>query len=203
MKGTLPFIIHPAPHSSFIVPHSSFRTMVEPEEIERRARRVRLLLMDCDGVLTDGRITLVGEGEEQKSFHARDGHGIVMLQRAGLRTGIISGRTSAAVVRRAADLRIEFVRQGSLDKVEQFDDVLAAAGVAAEETAFVGDDVVDIPLMRRSGFAVAVADATPETRAAAHYITHLAGGFGAVREVCELILKAQGRWEELMKRYTG
>ena len=176
--------------------------MVEPEEIERRARRVRLLLMDCDGVLTDGRITLVGEGEEQKSFHARDGHGIVMLQRAGLRTGIISGRTSAAVVRRAADLRIEFVRQGSLDKVEQFDEVLAAAGVAAEETAFVGDDVVDIPLMRRSGFAVAVADATPETRAAAHYITHHAGGFGAVREVCELILKAQGRWEELMKRYV-
>ena len=176
--------------------------MVEPEEIERRARRVRLLLMDCDGVLTDGRITLVGDAEEQKSFHTRDGHGIVMLQRAGLRTGIISGRTSAAVVRRAADLRIEFVRQGSLDKVEQFDEVLAAAGVAADETAFVGDDVVDIPLMRRSGLAVAVADATPETRSAAHYITHLAGGFGAVREVCELILKAQGRWEELMKRYV-
>ena len=176
--------------------------MVEPEEIERRARRVRLLLMDCDGVLTDGRITLVGDAEEQKSFHTRDGHGIVMLQRAGLRTGIISGRTSAAVVRRAADLRIEFVRQGSLNKVEQFDEVLAAAGVAAEETAYVGDDVVDIPLMRRSGLAVAVADATPETRAAAHYITHLHGGFGAVREVCELILKAQGRWEESMKRYV-
>ena len=176
--------------------------MVEPEEIERRARRVKLLLMDCDGVLTDGRITLVGDAEEEKSFHTRDGHGIVMLQRAGLRTGIISGRTSAAVVRRAADLRIEFVRQGSLNKVEQFDEVLAAAGVAAEETAFVGDDVVDIPLMRRSGLAVAVADATPETRAAAHYVTHLPGGHGAVREVCELILKAQGRWEELMKRYV-
>ena len=176
--------------------------MVEPEEIERRARRVRLLLMDCDGVLTDGRITLVGEAEEQKSFHTRDGHGIVMLHRAGLRTGIISGRTSAAVARRAADLGIEFLRQGSHNKVVEFEELLAAAGVAPEETAFVGDDVVDIPLMRRSGFAVAVADATHETRAAAHYVTGARGGFGAVREVCELILKAQGHWDELMKRYV-
>ncbi len=175
---------------------------VDDEEVWRRAARVKLLLLDCDGVLTDGRITLVGESDEQKSFHTRDGHGLVMLRRAGVRTGIISGRTSAAVVRRAADLGVEFLRQGSHNKIVEFEEVLAAAGVAAEETAFVGDDVVDIPLMRRTGFAVAVADATRETRAAAHYVTQLPGGYGAVREVCELILKAQGRWDELMRRYT-
>lgn len=177
--------------------------MAEQSEIERRAARVKLLLLDCDGVLTDGRITLIGADDEQKSFHTRDGHGLVMLHRAGLRSGIISGRVSAAVTRRAADLRIEFVRQGSLNKVEQFDEVLAAAGVTANETAYVGDDVVDIPLMRRCALAVAVADATPETRAAAHFVTTLPGGFGAVREVCELVLKAQGYWAELMERYTN
>src|SRR5919202_1325915 len=144
--------------------------MGEREEVERRARQVQLLLLDCDGVLTDGRITPVEGGEELKSFHTRDGHGLVMLHRAGLRSGIISGRRSRLVEVRAA---------------------------------YLGDDVVDIPLMRRCGFAVAVADATEDTRAAAHYVTRLPGGFGAVREVCELILKAQGRWEELMKRYMS
>ncbi|HVF55062.1 MAG TPA: HAD hydrolase family protein [Pyrinomonadaceae bacterium] len=174
--------------------------MIETVEVARRAARTKLLLMDCDGVLTDGRITLVGD-DEQKSFHTRDGHGLVLLHRAGLRSGIISGRTSAAVVRRARDLRIEFVRQGTWDKIKDFEEVLGEAGVGEAETAFVGDDVTDVPLMRRCGLAVAVADAAEETRAAAHYVTKLPGGFGAVREVCELILKAQGRWAELMKRY--
>ncbi len=177
--------------------------MLEPEEVERRAARVKLLLLDCDGVLTDGRITLVGEADEQKSFHTRDGHGLVLLHRAGLRSGIISGRTSSAVVRRARDLGIAYVRQGALDKIEVFDELLAAEGFNAGEVAFVGDDVTDIPLMRRSGLAVAVADATPDTLAAAHYVTTLKGGSGAVREVCELILKAQGLWAGLMKRYLG
>ncbi|HJQ33501.1 MAG TPA: HAD hydrolase family protein [Pyrinomonadaceae bacterium] len=175
--------------------------MEEPDEVERRAARVQLLLLDCDGVLTDGRITPVPGGDELKSFHTRDGHGLVMLHRAGVRSGIISGRTSRLVEMRAADLGIAFVRQGALDKVEAFESLLAEAGVSPDNAAFVGDDVVDIPLMRRCGLALAVADATPETRAAAHYVTRLPGGFGAVREVCELILKAQGRWEELMRRY--
>jgi 3-deoxy-D-manno-octulosonate 8-phosphate phosphatase (KDO 8-P phosphatase) len=177
--------------------------MLELIEIERRAARVKLLLLDCDGVLTDGRITL-GEGVgEQKSFYARDGHGLVLLHRAGLRSGIISGRNSRAVELRAQELGITFVRQGAFNKVEVFEDVMGAADVEESEVCFVGDDVVDIPLMRRAGLAAAVADATPETRAAAHYVTQLPGGFGAVREVCELILKAQGRWGELMKRYLG
>jgi 3-deoxy-D-manno-octulosonate 8-phosphate phosphatase (KDO 8-P phosphatase) len=177
--------------------------MVEREEVERRAASVKLLLMDCDGVLTDGRITLAEGGDERKSFHTRDGHGLVLLHRAGLRSGIISGRTSRLVAMRAADLGVAFVRQGALDKLEAFEGLLAEAGVEASEVAFVGDDVVDIPLMRRSVLAVAVADATEETRAAAHYVTRLPGGFGAVREVCELILKAQGLWDELMKRYAS
>ncbi len=155
--------------------------MLEREEVERRAARVKLLLLDCDGVLTDGRITLVEGGDEQKSFHTRDGHGLVLLHRAGLRSGIISGRTSNLVTMRAKDLGVEFVRQGALDKLEAFGALLAEAGVEASDVAFVGDDVVDIPLMRRSALAVAVADATPDTRAAAHYVTRLPGGFGAVR----------------------
>ena len=175
--------------------------MNESDEVESRAARVRLLLLDCDGVLTDGRITPVVGGEELKSFHTRDGHGLVMLHRAGLRSGIISGRKSRLVELRAADLGISFVRQGAHNKVEVFEALLAEAGLEPAHAAYVGDDVVDIPLMRRCALAVAVADATPDTRAAAHFVTQLPGGFGAVREVCELILKAQGRWDELMKRY--
>ncbi len=175
--------------------------MDERDEVRRLAERVQLLLLDCDGVLTDGRITPVPGGDELKSFHTRDGHGLVMLHRAGLRSGIISGRTSRLVEMRAADLGVAFVRQGALNKVEAFEGLMSEAGVEPGRACFVGDDVVDIPLMRRCGLAVAVADATPDARAAAHYVTRLPGGFGAVREVCELILKAQGRWDELMRRY--
>ena len=176
--------------------------LLDDGEVERRARRVKLLLLDCDGVLTDGRITLVSGDDEEKSFHTRDGHGLVLLHRAGLQSAVISGRTSVALERRARDLGIAYVRQGTWDKIKDFAEVLAAAGVEAEHTAYVGDDVTDIPLMQRCGFAVAVSDATAETRAAAHYTTSLPGGFGAIREVCELILKAQGRWPELMQRYV-
>jgi len=184
-------------------PASSLIPRPSSLEVERRAALVKLLLLDCDGVLTDGRITLVEGGDEQKSFHTRDGHGLVLLHRAGLRSGIISGRTSRLVSMRAADLGVAYIRQGALDKLKAFDDLLAEARVEASEVAFVGDDVVDIPLMRRSALAVAVADAGRDTRAAAHYVTQLPGGFGAVREVCELVLKAQGRWDELMRRYTS
>ena len=175
--------------------------MQEIAEIERRAARVRLLLMDCDGVLTDGRIRLLDNGDEEKSFHTRDGHGLVLLHRAGLHSGVISGRTSSAVERRARDLGMRYVRQGTWDKIKDFEELLAEAGMDERQVAFIGDDVTDIPLMQRSELAVAVADAAPETRAAAHYTTQLPGGFGAVREVCELILKAQGRWSELMQKY--
>lgn len=175
--------------------------MIEQAEIERRAARIKLLLMDCDGVLTDGRITLLENGDEEKSFHTRDGHGLVLLHRAGLSSGIISGRTSSLVERRARELGMHYVRQGTWDKIKDFDELLSESGLDTTEVAFIGDDVTDIPLMQRSQLAVAVADAAAETRAAAHYVTGLPGGFGAVREVCELILKAQGRWSELMRKY--
>lgn len=175
--------------------------MTEWADIERRAAHVKLLLMDCDGVLTDGRITLTADGDEQKSFHVRDGHGLVLLHRAGLESGIISGRTSSLVERRARELGIRYVRQGTHDKIKDFDSLLAEAGFTESEVAFIGDDVTDIPLMQRSELAVAVSDAVPETLRAAHYVTQLPGGFGAVREVTEIILKAQGHWHDLMRRY--
>jgi len=170
-------------------------------ELERRAGRIKLLLMDCDGVLTDGRITLLDDGDELKSFHTRDGHGLVLLHRAGLRSGIISGRTAKAVERRARDLGVSFVYQGILDKIATFDELTSRESLDDAEIAYIGDDVTDIPLMNRVGLAVAVADAVAETRAASHYTTELTGGFGAVREVCELILKVQGHWNGLMNRY--
>lgn len=171
------------------------------EDIKQRAARIKLLLMDCDGVLTDGRITLLTGGDELKTFHVRDGHGLVLLHRAGLRSGIISGRSSSLVDRRAKELGIEFVRQGTWNKIEDFEEIVEKAGTPLEEIAFVGDDVTDIPLMLRVGLAVAVADAVPETKQVAHLITKEKGGDGAVREVTDLILQSQGRWDELMRRY--
>ena len=171
-------------------------------DITARAQRIKLLLMDCDGVLTDGRLWLTSDGDEQKAFHARDGQGISLLHRAGLRTGIITGRTSSAVDRRARDLKMSYVRQYAKDKIKALEEILAEAGVTTDECAYIGDDVVDIPVMRRVGLAVAVSDAVEETKQAAQYITALKGGQGAVREVCDLVLKAQGRWAELMERFS-
>lgn len=170
--------------------------------VQERAARIKLLLMDCDGVLTDGRIWLFENGEEQKGFHTRDGLGIELWHRAGLKSGIISGRSSSAVERRARGLGMSFVVQGVGEKVRAFTETMAQAGVTNEEVAFIGDDLNDIPLMMRSGLGIAVADASLETRESAHYVTQLSGGYGAVREVVELILKAQDRWNDLTADYT-
>jgi 3-deoxy-D-manno-octulosonate 8-phosphate phosphatase (KDO 8-P phosphatase) len=177
--------------------------MEDRASIEQRASRIKLLLMDCDGVLTDGKLMLLENGDEQKTFNVRDGHGIVLFHRAGLKSGIISGRSSSFVQKRAWELGLsaEYVRQGCLNKIGDYDDVLLQAQLADSEVAFIGDDVTDIPLMQRSGLAIAVADAVAETRSVAHYVTQHKGGDGAVREAIELILKAQGRWDELMRRY--
>jgi len=175
--------------------------MEDLNQIERRAARIKLLLLDCDGVLTDGRLWLLENGDEHKSFNTKDGLGLTLLRRAGLRAGIISGRTSTALERRAKELGVEFLRQGNEQKVAAFEDILRVAAVSEDEVAFVGDDLSDIPLMRRVEFAVAVADAVEETRAAAHYITRAKGGKGAVREVIEIILKSQGHWQDLVETY--
>ena len=175
--------------------------MEDLASIQRRASRIKLLLMDCDGVLTDGRLWLLENGDEQKSFNTHDGLGLHLLHRAGLKSGIISGRKSSGVERRARELSIEFVRQGDPDKMEAFKDVLRLAGVDESEVAFIGDDLPDIPLMQRCELSVAVADAAAEARSVAHFMTQAEGGRGAVREVVELILKAQGRWGDLVEGY--
>lgn len=170
-------------------------------EIQPRAARIKLLLMDCDGVMTDARIWILENREDQKAFHTRDGLGLELLHRAGLKSGVISGRVSSALTRRAEILGMSYVRQGCQDKEEAFAEIVAAAGLANAEVAFAGDDLNDIPLMRQSGLAIAVADAVVETRDHAHYITQARGGHGAVREIVELILRAQGRWDDLVRRY--
>lgn len=161
------------------------------DAVLERARRIRLLVLDVDGVLTDGRLYISASGEELKVFHVRDGSGLVAAQRAGIAVAIISGRDSAAVTRRAAELGIRHVRQGVSDKGAELDRLLAELGVAAEHAACVGDDTPDLPMLRRAGLAVAVADAHPALREAAHWTTPSNGGQGAVREVCDLLLSTR------------
>jgi len=159
--------------------------------------------MDCDGVLTDARIWVLENGEDQKAFHTRDGLGLEIFHRAGLQSGVISGRVSSALARRAQKLGMSYVRQGCEDKEQAFAEILADANVTNDEVAFAGDDLNDIPLLRKSGLALAVADAAAETRAHAHYVTAARGGHGAVREIVELILKSQNRWDDAIKKYLG
>jgi 3-deoxy-D-manno-octulosonate 8-phosphate phosphatase (KDO 8-P phosphatase) len=165
-----------------------------------RAKKIRILLMDVDGVLTDGRIWLFsrrdGTASEIKGFSAYDGAGLKLARAAGLRTGIITGRESAAVTQRARESEIEFVYQRCATKLGAFEEILLAAGATDNEVAYIGDDLPDLPVLQRAGFAVAVANAAPEAKRAAHYITARSGGEGAVREAIELILKAQGKWIE-------
>ncbi|HHL39019.1 MAG TPA: HAD-IIIA family hydrolase [Deltaproteobacteria bacterium] len=167
----------------------------------RKVRAVRLLVLDVDGVLTDGSIIYDDAGLETKAFNVKDGHGIKLLRRAGLEAAVITARTSRVVELRAADLSIEMLFQGATDKRAAFAELLERTGLSAAETAYVGDDVVDLPVLSRAGFSVAVADAVAEVKERVHYVTSLPGGRGAVREVCELILKTQGRWKTLMSRY--
>jgi 3-deoxy-D-manno-octulosonate 8-phosphate phosphatase (KDO 8-P phosphatase) len=171
--------------------------------VPERCAAVRMLVLDVDGVLTDGRITYTADGTEIKSFHVRDGSGLVYWQRLGGRVAIVSGRSSPSVDVRAAELGITLVRQGAADKRAVFAALLESTGLRPAEVCVVGDDVPDLPLLGSCGLAVAVADACPEARAAAHYVTHAPGGRGAVREVVELILRAQGRWEALVQGLRG
>lgn len=161
------------------------------DAVLERARRIRLLVLDVDGVLTDGRLYLSQTGEELKVFHVRDGSGLVAVQRAGIAVAIISGRDSAAVSRRAAELGICHVRQGVVDKGAELDRLLSELAVGPDEAACVGDDTPDLPMLHRAGLAVGVADAHPALLEAAHWITRAPGGRGAVREVCDLLLSAR------------
>jgi 3-deoxy-D-manno-octulosonate 8-phosphate phosphatase (KDO 8-P phosphatase) len=171
-----------------------------PSKVMRRARKIRVLLMDVDGTMTPGVVCLQsfpdGSVGELKVFHAHDGAGIKLASIMGIRTGLITGRESAATARRARESSMEFVVQGQPKKLESYKAILSRAGVTDEEVAYVGDDLPDLPILERVGLAVAVGDAVIEIKRAAHYITTVDGGKGAIREVVELILKAQGRWKK-------
>jgi len=160
-------------------------------ELAERARSVRLAIFDVDGVMTDGTLYIGAQGEPFKAFNILDGHGMKMLQSAGIATAIISGRSSEAVERRAAELAIFHVVQGCADKVASFEALRAQLGVEAAACSFMGDDLPDLAVMRRCGFAVAVANAVEPVKQAAHYVTRASGGRGAVREFCDLVLTAR------------
>ena len=164
-----------------------------------KARNIRMLILDVDGVMTDGGILYTNDREELKYFHVKDGLGIRMLIQEGIKVLIISGRSSKAVEYRAEDLGIEEVHQGVRDKVAVFEEVLRRHKITANEVGYMGDDLVDIPLLSRVGFAVSVADAVKEVKERVDYITSLPGGKGAVREICDLILKAKGRWKKCIQ----
>lgn len=166
-----------------------------------RIAPIRLLILDVDGVLTDGRIVFDSNGVESKFFNVKDGHGIKMLQRAGITVGIISGRESQVATNRAAELGIELVYQKSLDKMIPYRDILAKTGYSDHQVAFMGDDIIDLPLLRRVGFAAAPADAVSDVLSHVHFVTKNRGGWGAVREVCDLILKEQSAWESITAKY--
>jgi 3-deoxy-D-manno-octulosonate 8-phosphate phosphatase (KDO 8-P phosphatase) len=184
-------------------------------EVRERARRIKVFLMDVDGTITDGGVCLIGPtaaaGQEiteellgtvmeMKVFNAQDGQGLSLAATMGLRTGFITGRKSPAVAKRAKENKVEFVYLGQAKKTQALEEILAAAGVTEEEVCYMGDDLPDLPLLQRVGLAVSVADGVPEVRAAAHYVTKRMAGRGTAREVVELILKAQGRWEEAIPK---
>jgi 3-deoxy-D-manno-octulosonate 8-phosphate phosphatase (KDO 8-P phosphatase) len=171
-----------------------------PDALER-ARRLKLMVFDVDGVLTDGRLWYASDGSEHKSFHAFDGHGVKMLVDTGVRCAVLSGRRSDTVARRAKEMGIELVRQGIEQKRDEFAAMLKELGLAAEAAGYMGDDLVDIPVMRRCGFAASPREAPAHVRQCAHYVSSAPAGGGAVREVCEFIMQAQGSLEKLLREY--
>jgi 3-deoxy-D-manno-octulosonate 8-phosphate phosphatase (KDO 8-P phosphatase) len=162
-------------------------------DVTERAAKIKLLLMDCDGVLTDGMLYFGHSGEELKPFYVRDGQGLVLFHAAGFKSGIVSGRSTPIVEMRARQLGIEFVRQGILDKAGTCNEITRGLGLSGEEVAWIGDDTPDIEVFEHVGLAVAVGDGHKDAKSAAHYVTEASGGRGAVREVIDLIMQAQGK----------
>lgn len=172
-----------------------------PDSLSARAARIELLLLDVDGVLTDGSI-LYGEVGEWKRFHVRDGSGLKFWRESGKRAAILSGRTSAAVSRRAVELGISPVIQGRSEKRPAFEELLAGAGLAADQVCAIGDDLPDVPVLTRCGLAIAVADACAEAKAVADYVTAVPGGHGAVRDAIEWLMKLQGTWAGVLAKHS-
>ncbi len=171
------------------------------KDLNEKAARIRLLIFDVDGVLTDGSLFVGDDGQEYKAFNSRDGHGIKMLQKYGVEIAIITGRTSKVVEHRMANLGITHIYQGKLDKLPAYEELRKKIGISTEETAYVGDDVVDLPVMRRVGLAIAVQDAHPLVRQHSHWQTPSTGGRGAARDVCEMLMEAKGVLQDELGRY--
>jgi 3-deoxy-D-manno-octulosonate 8-phosphate phosphatase (KDO 8-P phosphatase) len=174
---------------------------VSLNDLYDRARRIRLVIFDVDGVLTDGSLFITDAGEEFKAFHSHDGHGMKMLKATGVQLAIITGRTSRTVELRAKNLGVAILYQGVEDKLAVFEEILSSFGFEHDACAYMGDDVVDLPVMRRCGLAVAVPEAPPLVKSHAQYVTRQPGGRGAVREVCEIIMHAQGTFDAQMAPY--
>lgn len=162
---------------------------------------IKLLLLDVDGVMTDGRIIYDQQGNELKAFDVKDGHGLKLLQRAGIKVGVITGRSSPVVSLRAKELGVEILYQGAKVKLEPYLEILEATGLTDHQVAYMGDDLIDLPILRRVGFSATVADAVPQMAEHVDYVTCRPGGRAAVREVCDLLLKAGGYWDEQTARY--
>lgn len=171
------------------------------EEIQGKLKKIKMLVLDIDGVMTDGSIIMDSDGREMKNFNVRDGHGLVMIQRYGIQVAILTGRTSAVVDHRARDLKITEVYQGALNKKEIFAQILKKNNLTPDTISYMGDDIVDIPVLKSVGFSVAVADALDLVKKTVDYVTVNKGGQGAVREICEMLLMAQGYWPEVAARY--
>src|SRR5262245_11673404 len=171
-------------------------------ELTARAARIRLVLFDVDGVLTDGRVLLHADGTESKQFHIRDGIVMVWAQRVGLTIGLLSARNSKTTTERAAQLGITLVHQGVPSKIDAYDEIVGDIGLSDDQVAYMGDDIVDIGVLSRVGLAAAPADAVAEVRDRVHWIARAAGGAGAARELLELILRAQGRWDAIVRSFA-
>ena len=171
------------------------------DALVERAKAVKVLILDIDGVMTDGRIIYGIYGEELKFFDVQDGFGIFLLNRAGIRSVIVTAKRSRIVRMRGRDLKVARVYHGYTDKLIPFNKILKRFKAAPEEICFIGDDLIDIPVLNRVGFAVAVPNAVEEVKAASHYVTSKTGGRGAVREICDLILKSQGKWDSATAKY--
>ena len=178
-------------------------TPEHPLTVHERAARVRLLLFDVDGVLTDGVVIMHADGTESKGFHIRDGAAIVWAQRAGIPVGLLSSRASGATSQRAAQLAIRLVVQGVPDKLAAYEQIVREAGLGDDDVAYMGDDLVDMPVLGRAGLSAAPADAAPEVRAAVHWVSRCGGGRGAVRELVEMVLRAQQRWDDVLRRFQS
>lgn len=190
--------------SLFSLVEASLSDLLISPALKQRAAQIELILMDVDGTMTDGSVTLLSQADgtalEIKSFDAHDGQGLTLARAAGLRTGCITGRESPALLRRAQEMNIDFIYMKQPLKIPAYEEILRKAGLPDSAVAYLGDDLPDLPILRRVGLAVAVGDAVPEVQEAAHYTTKALAGHGAIREAVELILKAKGVWEEMIDK---